>query len=361
MNRFNQFLTCVILISVFFISCQKENSDNQLTAGLLHGAFISNEGLYGAGNGSVTYFNSDSDKVTSNLYYQANGRQAGDVVQSFCVFENKGFLAVNNSGKLEVLDMKTFKTLGVIAATYPRYFLPVDSTKGYLTNGIYGGVYVVDLKNYKITNTIAVGAEPENLIRAGNYVYVANGNYGNDNTVSVIDMSTDKVVKTITVADGTVNLVADANDNVWVLCQGKVVYDASWTKIVSETDSKLVCLTNNQISKSFVIGHTGDGFNPVSLALSQDKKTIYFAEKDGIYQVPVSSTSIPVKPFIPTFTTSYSFTPNAVGVNPANGDIYVLQANGYSANGKAYVFSKSGVLKTSFDTGIGPNGVIFNN
>lgn len=361
MNRFKRFLTGFILIPVLFISCQKENIDNQLTAGLLHGAFISNEGLYGAGNGSVTYFNSDSDKVTSNLYYQANGHQAGDVVQSFCVFGNKGFLAVNNSGKLEVLDMNTFKTLGVVAATYPRYFLPVDSTKGYLTNGIYGGVYVVDLKNYKITNTIAVGAEPENLIRVGNYVYVANGNYGNDNTVSVIDISTDKVVKTITVDDGTVNFVADANNNVWVLCEGKVVYDASWTKIINETDSKLVCLTNNQISKSFVIGHTGDGFNPVSIAISQDKKTVYFAEKDGIYQMPVSSTTVPSKPFISTSTTSYSFEPGTVGVNPANGDIYVLQVTSYVANGKAYVFNKSGVLKTSFDTGIIPNGVTFNN
>lgn len=140
--KISQIIITAILLS-FLFSCEKEVPEVEEDTGYTHGAFITNEGAFGSSNGSLSYFDLDSLTVQNNLFNQVNSRPLGDVVQSFSVHNNRGYIVVNNSQKVEVVDMETFNSLGVIEGlSYPRHFLGVSETKGYISNGAFQGRYM---------------------------------------------------------------------------------------------------------------------------------------------------------------------------------------------------------------------------
>ncbi|UCG27177.1 MAG: YncE family protein [Bacteroidales bacterium] len=353
-KHITKFVVFLGLIGV--ISCDEE-ADKPIDTGFLHGMFVVNEGNFNSNNGSITYYDPDSAITVNKLFQEINGRQLGDVVQSFGVADDKGFIVVNNSKKVEVVDMETFVSLGTITgADYPRYFLKVTERKGYLTNGALAGlVFVIDFETLTVTGQIEVGYGPENLIQWSDYVFVANsGGWANDNTVQVIDPDSDTAIESIVVGDNPVDLAADKNGDIWVLCKGKVVYDDNWM-IVEESDSKITVFDGTQfnIIKSFVIGRTGDYFNPLHLAASHDGSYIYFLESDGIYKMDITGNSSPEIPLI-----KKNFYGMDVDVN--NGNIYGLDARGFLENGYLFRYSSSGSLIDSIEVGMGPNGVVVN-
>lgn len=351
------FRNCLFfLIVVVFASCSKEENKPGDT-GFLHGLYIVNEGNFLSNNGSISYYNPDSARLVNKLFQTINQRLLGDVVQSFGVADDKGFIVVNNSQKVEVIDMETFVSLGTISGTdYPRYFLSINRSKGYLTNGAFGGkVLVIDLHTLTITGEINVGKGPENLIRWGNKVFVANsGGWAYDHTVSVIDTDSDVVIDSVVVGDNPVDLAADRNGDVWILCKGNLVYDQNWN-IIDETDSEIYIIDTDDLSikKSFVIGQTGDYFNPVRLACSHDGNMIYYLEADGIYAMDIADVNPPGAPLI-----ARSF--YGLDVDQNDGTIFGLSANNFATDGYMLRFSPSGMLIDSIKVGIGPNGVVTN-
>lgn len=345
-----------MIFTSIFTSCSKDD-EKPIDTGYLHGVFITNEGGFMNNNGSISYYDIDSTKVTNNLFQMINGRILGDVVQSFGVARNKGFIVVNNSQKVEVVDMESFESLGTITGVdYPRYFMGIDNDKGYLSNGNFAGkVYVIDLVTLELTDSITVGNGPENIVKSGNYVFVANsGGWTNDSTVSIIDVTTDQVIETIHVGDNPTDLVVDKNSDIWVLCRGKVVYDQNWN-ITDETDSKLVKIngSDRSVEETFVVGQTGDFFNPNRLAISHDGQNIFFGEAGGIYRMNIEDSNVPTSAYI---AKQYY----GLDIDPDNGTIYCLKANGFDANGMVYMYNSNGILTDSLEVGIAPNGATFN-
>ncbi len=348
------FLAFIGTVSIFF-SCKKSYTP-PVDTGFMYGAFIVNEGAYNQNNGSISYIDLDSNYIINNLFSSINGRPLGDVVQSFAVDNDKGLIVVNHSAKVEVVDMKTFVSLGTITGCdYPRYALPVNDNEAWLSNGSQAGkVYVMDLTGMDITDSIDVGYGPEKMVQSDDKIFVANsGGWANDSTVSVIDVNSRKVVKTILTGDNPVNLVTDANGDIWVLCKGKVVYDQNWN-VISETDSKLqkISHTTEDIEKSFIIGQKGDYFNPIRLAIGSQGNLLYFAEHDGIYRMSIQDTQVPDAPII--YGKFYG-----LAVDPASGMIYALDAGNFTGAGILYRYDPHGMLRDSAQAGIAPNDVYF--
>jgi YVTN family beta-propeller protein len=351
------FKYCLLFLSLpVLMSCSEEENKPKDT-GFLHGLYIVNEGNFMSNNGSISYYNPDSARLVNTLFQTVNQRILGDVVQSFGVADDKGFIVVNNSQKVEVVDMETFVSIGTITGTdYPRYFLKISKSKGYLTNGAFAGhVIVIDLNTLSVVKTIAVGYGPENLVRWNDKVFVANsGGWTHDNKISVIDVDADVVTDSIQVGDNPIDLAADKNGNIWVLCKGNVVYDQGWN-IIDETDSQIHVINSDDLSilKSFSIGQTGDFFNPVRLACSHDGNVIYYLEADGIYKMDIGDTNPPGSPFI-----ARSF--YGLDVDQNNGTIYGLSANNFTTDGYLFRYTTSGILIDSLKVGIGPNSVVTN-
>jgi len=350
-------LPFVLLFTVLIISsCHKEPEPEPKDNGYSTGIFILNEGAFGNSNASVTYFDPDSLKVVNHLFEQINERPLGDVAVSFTRSQNKGYIVVNNSQKIEVVNLKTFESTGSInGLSYPRQLMLIDDQRGYLTDGNFeGNVLVIDLPGLQITDTIPVGSGPEGMIRFRDRVIVANsGGFGNDSTLSVIDPVTDEVTDTWTVGYNPVQMVIDADNYLWVLCKGKTIWNSDWTLAV-ETQSELVQLDpeNGEVMNRIPVGTIGDFFWPEHLAITTSGDQLFFIENGGIYRILLAQPETPHTPFISG--TFYGF-----GIEPYQKTIYSLSVPSFTRAGYLVRYKPDGTLIDSLMVGIGPNQVVF--
>jgi len=353
----NRFIIVKILVflfvSVAIVSCNKDNDPVQINNNKFN-VYIVNEGNFGHLNGSISLYNLLTDSIQNCIFESANPPQkTGDVVQSMGIANNKGFIIINGSNLVKIVNLNNFKQVAELTVNYPRYFLQVDSNKAYITNGSFAGyIQIVNLSNSTITDSIPVGNGPENLLKTDKYVYVANsGGWINDSTVSVIDVNTDKEIAKIVVGENPCDLVIDAESNIWVICKG--YYDTNYLR----GESKIVKINHstNQVEKSFKVGVAHDNFESKLLAISDDLKTIYYQEIGGVYSLPVNASQLSAEPVIRTQIALYG-----LEVNPHNGDIYCFDPGDFTSAGKVTIYDKNGTKKHEVVAGIGPNGAVFN-
>lgn len=319
-----------------------------------NGVFISNEGNFGSGNGSISYYNYATDEVTNNIFSAVNGRSLGDVLQSVTIHNGLAYMVLNGDNKIEVASAGNMTEKGVITGfNAPRYLLGLSDTKAYVSewgSGMGTEIQVIDLTNLSITKSITVGMGPEKMILHNDKVYVANsGGWGNANTISVIDPSTDAVVKTITLdGDSPRDFIVDANDDIWVLCAGYINY---YSTPVTETPSVLVRIdpSTNEVAESITIG---ESYHPTCLEVSKNGNNLFYGAGygvQGIYKMSITDTSTPTTPLIDK--SFYGFT-----VNPETGNIFACDAGYFTANGTLYRYQPDGTELGNYEVGIGPNG-----
>lgn len=345
----------IMALLIVIVSCEESEKENKKH--FTNGVFISNEGNFSSNNGSVSFFDPDSNKITNEIFNKINGTYPGDVVQSVGIGDGKLFIVANNSEAVQVAKLGTMDFLGEIRASYPRYFLYGGNSKGYLTNGQFPGeVLVINTSTYTVEKSIPAGTSPENLVINGNRLIVANGKWGMDTTITVIDMNNEEVIQTVPVGDGPTDLAVDKNGDIWVLCQGIVTYNDDFSAIIYESDSRLIKLDGLNYTKKWtaVVGQKGDYYNPWLLASDKEAGIVYFSEIDGVYSVDVSQPAIADQPFISDL--------NLYGleVDPATGNVFCFESTGFTTAGKVLVYSSKGEKLFEGETGIAPNGAAFN-
>jgi YVTN family beta-propeller protein len=330
------------------------NIENNISKIFSDGIFITNEGTFNTGNGSVSFYSYSADSVSNEIFKAINNRVLGDVVQSLTVNNNKAYIVVNGSNKIEVAQADDLIEFGVIEnVTSPRYFIGVDNNKGYVTQwGEDGVVKVIDLNTLSVAKTITVGAGPEHLIYHNELVYVANSGGGAyDNTISIIDPSTDEVVKTITLdGDSPRDFAVDANGDLWVLCNGFIEYNLDWTT-ASESASKLIRInpTTNELVQTITISETQ---HPTCLESSKDGNNLFYGGGygfQGIYKMDITASSAPTSPLLDKYF--YGF-----NVNSETGNVFAMEAPSFTANGTLWRYKTDGTELGSYEVGVGPNG-----
>ncbi|MFN8699988.1 MAG: DUF5074 domain-containing protein [Flavobacteriales bacterium] len=347
----NRVVIIFSLCALFFSSCKKEDaSETTVTAdpsGM--GAYVSNEGSFMNNNASVSYI-AQNGSVLSDPYFDANNFPMGDVLQSIAFQGNRGFAVLNNSQRVTIFDRITFEHIGEIeGCDYPRHMLPLSSSKAYLTNGSMSGqVLIVDLNTLSISGSVNVGNGPERMTRSGDVVFVANsGGWLSDNTVSIINATNDAFLNSVTVGDRPIDMVTDATSDVWVLCAGVVLYDENWN-ITGHTAASLYRLAQDgTVEWSALIGNEGD--HPDDLAVSPDGQTVYY-NNNGIHSLSISAPDEPHSVML-----SGAF--HSLDVNPETGDLWLTSIPDFVTQSTVYRYSSGGALISSWQTGIGANGV----
>lgn len=313
-----------------------------------------NEGSFGAGNGSIGYYNGkDTSAIIQerNIFEKANNRGLGDVVQSLAFYNGKGYIAVNNSQKVEVVNASDFKSVATINIGSPRYFQGISSSKGYITDWTTNSVQVIDLNSNTVLKTIKTGTGPEKMVRSGNYVYVANlGGFGNDSTISVIDVSTDAVVKTIHVGYRPNSLQLDNSGNLWVLCEG--LYNDYNTPDDDVAGALVqVSLAQQEVVKTLTMLKNSD--HPSALAVNPAGTELYYLN-GPVYRHNTTAASLSATPFINNGGT-YTY---GLSVNPSNGDILLCNAS-FTSSSTVVIYNQSGSKTGQISSGIGTSNVVF--
>jgi len=344
---------CLFTNAVFFTSCDSETEQPKGT--YERGVFVVNEGNLLKGNGAISFLNTSANTAEPDIFKAVNNRPLGDNVQSMFIQNEKAYIVVNNSNKIEVADANTFNWLATIEnLKLPRY-TTMANNKGYVTETISyvvanGQVSVIDLNANTVIKAIPVGAQPEQIVAFNNKVYVTNSGA---NTVSVINTSTDAVEATITVGDSPNSLTVDTNGKLWVLCGGKKAYNADWSlNEIASTAGSLVRINTANNTVETTLPFNSKSASPADLTINKDRNKLLYSYAGKVYQFDITATTLPATALI-----NRSF--YGLGVEPGTNIIYGADAGSFTANGKAIRYNANGIAMDSFATAVGPNGFVF--
>ena len=211
--------------------------------------FVLNEGGYGSNNSSLDFLRFSDGSYVRGAFRKMNPDVAGglgDVGNDIAVIGNELWIAVNNSGIVQVVSAEDEKELAAIEVPMPRNiafddkYAYVTSWAGAYANGTYdkdgnysitdsnnpkGRVYRIDLATKALAGSVEVGYQPEGIAFYDGKLYVANSGgissqlpplYLYDNTVSIIDASSFKLDGTVEVQVNLKNVYADGKGMIYV-------------------------------------------------------------------------------------------------------------------------------------------------
>ena len=360
MNQSNmkiKLLLPVILLTVLIASCDDDAEDDKTPVVInTTGVFVVNEGSFGSGNGSVSFLNVNTNVMTNNVFETVNGFPLGDVAQSMTLHQNKGYIVVNNSQKIEVVDGTTFASIQTINGFQsPRHFVGVGA-KGYVCDWTSNTVKVLNLATNTITGSIPAGNGPEQALVSGTKLFVVNvGGFGMDSTVTVIDLLTDGVIATLHVGVNPNSIVADGSGKLWVLCGGSTGpdYIGGTADDIAGSLWKINPF-DYDIEQQFTMGQFD---HPVKLKIDNTGGNLfYLLGYDGYTGKVIKMAAFPGQltnvPFV-----NKSF--YGLGIDKTSGIIYGGYVPGFSQNGYVFRYTTSGALMDSLEVGVAPNGFVF--
>ena len=338
-------------------------------SGPIEGFFLLNEGNMGSNKCTLDYYDYASGIYRKNIYAERNPgvvQELGDVGNDMAIYGDKLWAVVNCSNLVEVMDAATARHIGQISIPNCRYLAfkegyayvssyagPVETDPNYRL----GYVARIDTATLQVKDTCVVGYQPEEMVIAGNKLYVANsGGYrvpDYDNTVSVIDLDTFKEIKKIEVAPNLHRMELDAYGKIWVSSRGDYYDIPPKTYIIdSQIDDVIECM---ELLAATDMTLCGDSLYVYSNAWSYITQT-----SDVNYAVvDVKSHQVVTRRFITDGTDAQFQNPYGIAVNPETHEIFVTDARDYITPGKVYCYSPEGRLKWSANTGDIPSRIVF--
>ncbi|MFQ6105214.1 MAG: YncE family protein [Candidatus Glassbacteria bacterium] len=201
-----------VLIAIFFTSIAASNAISQLTKSL----YVVN-GL----GGTLSKVDLENGTVYDDIV------TLGDWPNDIVVRGDRAYVINSGSADMYVIDLLGDSLLSVIdlgEGNNPWSAAFYDDETMYVTNFLTNTVSKVDVSLGEVVSTIGVGVGPEGLLVEGGLLYVANTGvawpeYG-DGTVSVIDLTTESVIDTVTVGKNAQDLVMDPQGELNVICTG---------------------------------------------------------------------------------------------------------------------------------------------
>jgi hypothetical protein len=359
-NGFRLVVLSLIFICYILSSCSESPVETVYFDFLGNrGVYILNEGNFMYGNSSLSFYDPAAKRVYNQVFQARNGAPLGDVAQSMILWNNLGFIVVNNSGKIYVVDSRTAEFKGSITGlSSPRYIHVVNSEKAYITDLYARKITIINPQTFQTTGHISVNNpksefnqhSTEQMIQYQNKVFVNCWSY--DNKILVIDSNNDQLIDSIEVFKQPNSMVLDKNNKIWVLTDGgfegsKYGYEKpSLLKIDAET---------HEVERTFRF-ELGD--HPINLCLNPTKDTIYFINRH-VWKMAISEKHLPEIPFVVSeYADSYGgfF---SLGIDPVSSEVYLGDAIDHRQNGIVYRYLPSGKLIDQFKTGISPGDFAF--
>jgi hypothetical protein len=342
----------IICMLLAVASCKKEDNNGPGEI-WKDSVFVVNEGPYQNGTGTVLAYNRATGEVSGDLFEAANGRPMGNIVQSLAVHDDKVWISVNNSNKIEVVNLEDFKSVATIDnISLPRYIVFKDD-KAYVSCWD-NSVKIINVNSFEILDQFVTGAGSDEMAISGEYLYVINGGgYGVDSTITFVNIKNKEIFGKIEVGHRPAGIVKDKNGKLWVLCSGK-----GWNGFPAGDDTKggIYCIDpgNKQIITS--IEFPDAEHHPDQLIINGDGDILYYSFPNGIHSVPIVDPALSSSPLIPSTMMYYG-----IGYDTAKDIIFASDPLDYSQKGRVFRFDASdGTALDSFEAGVVPTGYWFN-
>jgi YVTN family beta-propeller protein len=328
----------LMAIAPFIISCNRLKDEPERLFPGGEGFFILNEGNFMAGNGSLSFYSHETSVIYNNLFSLKNTRALGDVPTYITNDGKKGYIIVNNSGTIEVVDMLTLESQGTVTGLSSPRQMAIYRRKAYVSSLNSDNITILDIDDLAIEGTIEIGCSSEAMMISGKKLFVAN--WAGGDKVVVIDLETDEVIKSIITGLEPESMALDKNGILWVLCTGGYMNEEvpRLTKINTITLEKEEELTFMTLSD-----------NPSSLTINGGGDTLYYID-EGIRRMPVTSVQLPSEPFVPSLGRLFY----KVSISRHYSMICVTDAIDYQQKGDLLIFSSSGELLDTEQAGIIP-------
>ena len=108
---FKNQLWALALITLLF-SCDP-GADERPLGKYDSGILLMNEGAFGANDGEVFHFDPSSGTLSQNIFEQENGRPFAGLLEDMVLEDDRLYL-VANTGKVEIVNPGTFKSIGAV-------------------------------------------------------------------------------------------------------------------------------------------------------------------------------------------------------------------------------------------------------
>lgn len=294
---------------------------------------VLNEGNYTWNNASVFVYNPKTQETQKNIFQQANNRPVGDVLQSMTQLGDTGILVINNSGKLELVELPSFKSIASISGfVSPRYAHVVDNSHLLVTDLYSKSIQWVSLKDQKILQTIVCNDWTESI--TGN------------NSVALVHSYNQKKLLPFRFSSMQLESALPI-DSVLAQCQVDDEVFVFTPRAMFKVDLNAV-----QTPQKITEWATTLSINKVAVDVKNQKA--YFLAND-LFELDFSAQTAQLKTLIEANERIFY----GLAFDTQSGELYLSDARDYVQNGYVYRYTQSGELVHRFELGVIPQAIYF--
>ena len=355
-NKYHCFYFVILLSGLFILSCKGEDDMGtdppvEISEYNDEGFYIINEGASGSGPGSLSFYHREYEVVENNIFkINNNGEEAGNKIHSMSIINDKAYIVAGNSNKIVIANTSDMKKLGEINGfEQPRHILQISSDKAYVSqwgqDNESGSIQILDLNTNTITGSIETRSGPEEMVRVGNIVFLANtgGNFA-DSVITKINAINDEILKTIDVGLTPTYLELDKDLNLWALTRGLIVNPGNPDENIK---GKLHKIENDEVVLSLNVKPSAH-----SLTMNITKDKLYFVQNGWVYEHPITNTSISLVPFIERDFLGFE-------VDQKTGDFIGLDGKNLEQNGDLVIYNSERMPLDTVEVGSSPIMAVF--
>lgn len=349
-----------LIAALAFTACSDDDGPIFSTdpVGQMSGAYVINQGnYYGGVDGTLDHLTLTGDSAyTQSIFSAANGQSLGSSPQGAVVYGSRIYVPMYAENLVWVMDKTTARIVASIQTNEPE---AICAAEGYVfVSNNDGYVSRIDTLTLAIDSHEAVGPNPAQMCTTGGKVYVSISdgyNYGNGYAdgcrVAEIDALTGKKVKDIAVGVNPGPIAADADGRVFVVCRGNYadIASAVWAIQAGATEG-------SELAPASLIAVNGTTLYAINSVTdwNTNQTLVDFKTYDTTTGTLTADNFLAGQPTAPA--------PQAININPQNGDIYVCSDRSsaeYDKPGLLYIYKADGTHLKTFATGIHPIGVVW--
>jgi hypothetical protein len=295
---------------------------------------ILNEGNFMFGNGSLSVLDAHTDEVVQEVFKKTNGFPLGDVPQSMTIKDSLGYIVVNNSAKIEIVNMRDFSVVRTITGfNSPRYMTIVSKNPliGWVTDLYADKIWKVDLDAGKIIGEIPANGWHENILKWKDAVVVLRKS---DSVIKVLDIVSEQIIQTYSFTTGIVDFeMYNEDDLITLLPEGIQRIN------LSNQETKLLYSFTPQR-------------NPLKMSLDIKEDQLYFID-NSVFRYDFSSQLIEKKISKKSGSNFYG-----VEVDSKSSMVYVSDAKDYVQPGIVVRYPIDFSDSIFYNVGVNPQHII---